>query len=99
MHQLCAGVDKLISLHSTATSALIHPKEVSTPTCDAACCKIQHFKGKESIDWVQCDGCDKWLHSYCIGLSIKEIEKMLNFYCDECSGEFLNAYLTLLIKI
>ena len=39
MHQLCAGVDKLISLHSTAMSALIHPKEINTPTCDAVCCK------------------------------------------------------------
>ena len=77
------SIAQLVSLSTTATTALIYPKEVDTTTCDAMCCNIKDLKGKD-IDWVQCDGCDKWLHAYCIGISIEMIEKMEKFYCQNC---------------
>ena len=56
------------------SAALISPAETSTTSYDAHSCKIHRFKGTE-VDWVQCDGCDRWMHLFCIGKMILKVWK------------------------
>ena len=61
-HCLFISTTQLDSLSSTATTALIYPKEIDTITCDADSCNIKDLKGKD-IHWCSVIGCDS-LHSF-----------------------------------
>lgn len=48
-------------------------------------------KGHSERDWVSCDGCDRWFHAACQGMS-KEVLKFFSdpdraYVCKECSGD------------
>ena len=68
----------------SSSGALISPVETTTTLCDAHRCRINRFKGSE-VDWVQCDGCDRWIHLFCVGLKAGEVKKMKEFYCEFCN--------------
>ena len=36
--------------------------------------------------WVQCDGCERWIHGECAGLSLAEAEEVEAFTCRVCEG-------------
>ena len=37
--------------------------------------------------WVQCDGCERWIHGECAGLSLAEAEEVEAFTCRVCETE------------
>lgn len=37
------------------------------------------------MDWVQCDGCNKWFHMVCVGLLKVELKPDEDFVCKSCS--------------
>jgi len=39
--------------------------------------------GKE-VHWVQCDGCELWLHLTCIGLKPEQVSEDEDFICRDC---------------
>jgi len=39
--------------------------------------------GKD-IHWVQCDGCELWLHLNCIGLRPSDVTEDEDFICRDC---------------
>merc|ERR1712066_196698 len=39
--------------------------------------------GKE-VHWVQCDGCELWLHLNCIGLRPHDVSEDEDFICRDC---------------
>merc|ERR1712080_437573 len=39
--------------------------------------------GKE-VHWVQCDGCELWLHLNCIGLRPDQVSEDEDFICKDC---------------
>ena len=65
------------------SAALISPAETSTTSCDARRCKIHQFK-ESKVDWVQCDGCDRWMHLFCVGIKKDDLKAMEDFYCEFC---------------
>ena len=36
--------------------------------------------------WVQCDGCERWCHGECAGLSLQEAEAIEAYTCPLCAG-------------
>ena len=36
---------------------------------------------------VQCDRCDFWVHVSCANLTERQVERIVNYFCDECSDE------------
>ena len=36
--------------------------------------------------WVQCDGCERWCHGECAGLSLEEAEEVEAYRCPVCAG-------------
>eukprot|EP01124_Arcella_intermedia_P031627 TRINITY_DN7191_c0_g1_i1.p1 TRINITY_DN7191_c0_g1~~TRINITY_DN7191_c0_g1_i1.p1 ORF type:complete len:235 (-),score=83.36 TRINITY_DN7191_c0_g1_i1:15-719(-) len=66
---------------------LITPNEPPCVHCKPKC----RFGGTDLGHMVCCDGCDKWFHLFCVGLSVSDAEKMNKFFCEECvSEEFLD---------
>lgn len=37
------------------------------------------------VDWVQCDGCNKWFHMVCVGLSKGDLKPDEDFVCKSCA--------------
>lgn len=37
------------------------------------------------MDWVQCDGCNKWFHMVCVGLLKTELKADEDFVCKACA--------------
>lgn len=37
------------------------------------------------MDWVQCDGCNKWFHMVCVGLQKGELKPDEDFVCKTCA--------------
>lgn len=35
----------------------------------------------QTVDWIQCDRCQKWLHADCAGISIKTVTEQTSFKC------------------
>lgn len=48
-----------------------------------ACCECNTL---EDDEWIQCDGCDRWNHFFCIPLSRNELRQMERFFCSACRG-------------
>lgn len=55
----------------------------SSPTIED-CYKCKDQNGEQSIC---CDKCDRWTHYSCAELTPKEVEVIINYYCDECEDE------------
>ena len=36
------------------------------------------------VHWVQCDGCELWLHLTCIGLKPEQVSEDEDFICRDC---------------
>ncbi|KAK6358731.1 JmjC domain-containing histone demethylation protein 1 [Orbilia blumenaviensis] len=34
--------------------------------------------------WIQCDGCKKWYHNICVGVSEKEVNDLDKYHCSNC---------------
>ena len=43
--------------------------------------------------WVQCDGCERWCHGECAGLSLEEAEEVEAYTCPLCVDARANARL------
>ena len=39
--------------------------------------------------WVQCDGCERWCHGECAGLSLEEAEEVEAYTCPVCAERAL----------
>merc|ERR1712061_369186 len=50
---------------------------------DCSAKRCQRPTGKE-VHWVQCDGCELWLHLHCIGLKPEEVPEDEDFICRDC---------------
>lgn len=37
-----------------------------------------------AVQWVQCDGCEKWFHYFCLGLTKRDISEHEDFLCQRC---------------
>ncbi|KAF2670866.1 Clavaminate synthase-like protein, partial [Microthyrium microscopicum] len=42
----------------------------------------------DSVDWLQCNGCQNWLHFACANITTKEIQLIDKFYCEGCKPTF-----------
>ncbi|KAH3882796.1 hypothetical protein DPMN_006741 [Dreissena polymorpha] len=45
--------------------------DMDTVESDEELCKVCHTKGKSNVEWIQCDGCNQWLHRNFAGLRSK----------------------------
>jgi F-box/leucine-rich repeat protein 10/11 len=52
-------------------------------TC-AKCGFVANSLTGETVDWIQCEGCQGWLHYACTGFNPKEIKKIDKFFCHVC---------------
>ena len=60
------------------------PDNHSTDTSDttsAFCASKGCSRPSGDVGWIQCDNCDTWLHSDCVGVS-KEAAPNIDFICD-----------------
>ena len=59
----------------------------SEDVCSAKKCLIEFGQKNAVIVWVECDGCENWFHSVCIGLGDKTGDelKAMNYVCDDCA--------------
>ena len=55
---------------------------------DTNICYYPDCKGDPAgkVNWIQCDGCDRWYHWSCLGLRKREVDAMDDFNCSECSS-------------
>ena len=53
--------------------------------CSSENCRIESSSEEES-KWLQCEGCDKWFHAFCVGMEemSKDALEELEFKCDDC---------------
>ncbi|CAG0897430.1 unnamed protein product [Cyprideis torosa] len=51
---------------------------------DEDCEAVPCMKPTGSVDWIQCDGCSKWLHMKCIGLSKLNVKDNEDYICTMC---------------
>ena len=61
-------------------------KEDSEEPCAAIAFNITSMLDRKTIQWVQCDNCDKWVHNHCVSLSEQSddyIDK-IEFISDSC---------------
>uniref|UniRef100_A0A8C8VKF6 FHA domain-containing protein n=1 Tax=Pelusios castaneus TaxID=367368 RepID=A0A8C8VKF6_9SAUR len=42
-----------------------------------------HLPQDETVQWVQCDGCDAWFHVACVGCSYRAVQEA-DFRCEGC---------------
>ena len=38
-----------------------------------------------NISWIQCDICEEWFHSNCLGLRINDVNNLHSYHCEKCS--------------
>ena len=43
------------------------------------------------VHWVQCDGCELWLHLTCIGLKPEQVSEDEDFICRDCKPAPTNS--------
>ncbi|CAM5159562.1 unnamed protein product, partial [Eretmochelys imbricata] len=48
--------------------------------CAAPRCRLPQ---DETVQWVQCDGCDAWFHVACVGCSYSAVQEA-DFRCGGC---------------
>ena len=56
--------------------------------CRAETC-LRPGEAGEDVGWVACDGCSKWFHQACLGLSTEQSAALedIDYYCTECAAE------------
>lgn len=60
-------------------------RKPSTEFCEFFECKISQIRANGVVSWVQCDGCDKWFHTDCIGCDYNSVrEDTTKFHCGQC---------------
>ncbi|PIK54937.1 hypothetical protein BSL78_08146 [Apostichopus japonicus] len=54
---------------------------------DKNVCFYRGCKGDpaKTVFWIQCEGCEKWFHWACLGLSKQEVDRIDKYFCTECS--------------
>ncbi|KAJ8017609.1 Lysine-specific demethylase lid [Holothuria leucospilota] len=45
----------------------------------------------KTVNWIQCDGCDKWFHLICLGFSLKEVNYLDEYFCINCSPSMTSS--------
>ncbi|KAJ8024626.1 hypothetical protein HOLleu_34579 [Holothuria leucospilota] len=45
----------------------------------------------KTVNWIQCDGCDKWFHLICLGFSLKEANYLDEYFCMNCSPSMTSS--------
>jgi uncharacterized membrane protein len=63
------------------------PSENSSDEDDGLCKKCQK-RGREGVEWIQCNACLAWIHRNCAGLRSKkkwDHFATADFFCKECS--------------
>lgn len=71
----------------TACSVELQP-DYEGNECYAKECTLLKPKGrgrpKKLVDWVACDGCQRYYHCECVNIKIEEAEKLPTWYCPTC---------------
>jgi F-box/leucine-rich repeat protein 10/11 len=57
---------------------------VDEETKCARCGFFANSLAGETVDWLQCNGCQMWFHFACTGFTIKEIRRIDKFHCPDC---------------
>lgn len=70
------------SLASSASSSL-HEQGIICPTCNFAADSMSH-----KVNWLQCDGCDRWYHAACAGFTETDTKRIDKYYCKGCKPKF-----------
>ena len=72
------SVSQLINNENSADSS----SDDQVDECDASPCVIENDKSKAGmVDWVQCEVCEKWLHTFCIGIEAS----LEDYICKLCA--------------
>ena len=73
-------IHDMLSSNQSASNAISEDEE--DDECSAPKCNINRIGGAE-ISWVECEGCSKWFHIFCVtnDESQKELE---DFICETC---------------
>ncbi|KAE9993135.1 hypothetical protein Vi05172_g8594 [Venturia inaequalis] len=69
-------------LASSASSSL-HEQGIICPTCNFAADSMSH-----KVNWLQCDGCDRWYHAACAGFTETDTKRIDKYYCKGCKPKF-----------
>ncbi|QDS78161.1 hypothetical protein FKW77_005098 [Venturia effusa] len=79
----CAGrLPTSAPLASNASSSL-HEQGIICPTCNFAADSMSH-----KVNWLQCDGCDRWYHVACAGFTETDTRRIDKYYCKGCKPKF-----------
>jgi len=62
---------------------------VQTEDCSSTECVYRSKEPEDdSIPWVQCDSCDRWFHTACVGCDYNKVSLAAHqFHCGMCWGE------------
>lgn len=56
------------------------PRKAAKDPDDTSCIYCQQKYSESTESWIQCQGCKKWAHDLCAGITDEDIE----FICDYC---------------
>jgi F-box and leucine-rich repeat protein 10/11 len=72
---------------SQVTIPALEEPQASLVDEETKCARCGFFANSitgETVDWMQCEGCQQWFHFGCTGFTAKEIRKIDKFFCQEC---------------
>jgi F-box/leucine-rich repeat protein 10/11 len=67
----------------SSSSSSLHEQGIVCPTCNFAADSMSH-----KVNWLQCDGCDRWYHAACAGFTETDTKRIDKYYCKGCKPKF-----------
>ncbi|KAI9799121.1 MAG: hypothetical protein M1825_004888 [Sarcosagium campestre] len=54
--------------------------------CEMAPTSLQRQVESDNVSWISCDGCKRWFHFSCAGLTEKEVRSVDKYSCPRCQA-------------
>jgi F-box/leucine-rich repeat protein 10/11 len=67
----------------SGTSSSLPEQGIVCPTCNFAADSMSH-----KVNWLQCDGCDRWYHAACAAFTETDTKRIDKYYCKGCKPKF-----------